>query len=355
VAFLPRAADGASSTAPTFADALATVLLDGVGAVGIRAARQLVDTPGLDSLLIAARGFSYADDVAASLGARAEAIELRPEDPLPTGVDAIATALPAALVADRATRALAAGVPFASTVDDADAIDALLELDEPARHAGVLLATGCGLAPGLADVLARHAADALDAVDEIHVARAGSAGPASTAAVRRSRREPAVEWCDGEWREERHPTPELVWFPDPIGARECVPVTVGVALLVGAFPGVRRVTVRLAEPLSRRLTWPGRRGLDEEWGSTRVEVWGWRGQARESMVYGVIDRTAIAAGTVLAVTAARLAGIAPGLAARNGPSAGAHGLAALVEPVPFLAELARRGVKAAVFEGVAVA
>jgi len=73
------------------------------------------------------------------------------------------------------------------------------------------------------------------------------------------------------------------------------------------------------------------------------------------MVYGVIDRTAIAAGTVLAVAAARLAGIAPGLAARKGPSAGAHGLAALVEPVPFLAELARRGVKAAVFEGVAVA
>jgi hypothetical protein len=355
VAFLPRAAAGASSTPPTFADPLATVLLDGVGAVGIRAARQLVDTPGLDSLLIAARGLSFADDVAASLGARAEAIELRPEDPLPMGVDAIATALPAALVADRAKRALAAGVPFVSTVDDADAIDAVLELGEPARHAGVLLAAGCGLAPGLADVLARHAADALDAVDEIHVARAGSAGPASTAAVRRSRREPAVEWCDGDWREERHPTPELVWFPDPIGARECVPVTVGVALLVRAFPGVRRVTVRLAEPLSRRLTWPGRRGLDEGWGSTRVEVWGWRGQARESMVYGVIDRTAIAAGTVLAVTAARLAGIAPGLAARNGPSAGAHGLAALVEPVPFLAELARRGVKAAVFEGVAVA
>jgi hypothetical protein len=73
------------------------------------------------------------------------------------------------------------------------------------------------------------------------------------------------------------------------------------------------------------------------------------------MVYGVIDRTAIAGGTVLALTAARVAGAAPGLAARSGPVVGVHGLAALVEPVPFLAELARRGVKAAVFEGVAVA
>ena len=334
---------------------MATVLLDGLGAVGIRAARQLVDTPGLDTLLITARGSAHAAEIAASLGARAEAIELRPDDPLPTGVDAVAAALPGALADARAKRALASGVPFTSTVDDGAAIDALLDLDEPARSAGVLLAPGCGLAPGLADVLARHAADALDAVDEIHVARAGAAGPACTAAVRRSRRDPAIEWRDGDWRDERRPNPELVWFPDPIGSRECAPVAVGVALLVRAFPGVRRVTVRFAEPVSRRVTWLGRRGLDDGWGSTRVEVWGWRGQARESMVYGLIDRTAIAAGTVLAVTAARLAGIAPGLAARTGPAAGVHGLAALVEPVPFLAELARRGVKAAVFEGVAVA
>jgi len=334
---------------------VATVLLDGIGAVGIRAARQLVDTPGLDTLLITARGSSHAAEIAASLGERAEAIELSPDDALPAGVDAVAVALPGALVAPRAKRALAAGIPFTSTVDDAAAIDTLLEFDEPARSAGVLVAPGCGLAPGLADVLARHAADALDSVDEIHVARAGAAGPACTATVRRSRRDPAVEWRDSDWRDERHPNPELVWFPDPIGSRECAPVAVGVALLVRAFPGVKRVTVRFAEPVSRRVTWLGRRGLDEGWGSTRVEVWGWRGQARESMVYGVIDRTAIAAGTVLAVTAARLAGIAPGLAARSGPASGVHGLAALVEPVPFLAELARRGVKAAVFEGVAVA
>jgi hypothetical protein len=334
---------------------VATVLLDGLGAVGIRAARQLVDTPGLDTLLINGRRSAHAAEIAASLGARAEAIELRPDDPLPVGVDAAAAALPGALVAPLAKRAIAAGVPFTSTVDDAATIDAVLDLAEPARSAGVLLAPGCGIAPGFADVLARHAADALDAVDEIHVARAGAAGPACTAAVRRSRREPAVEWRDGDWRDERRPNSELVWFPDPIGSRECAPVAVGVALLVRAFPGVRRVTMRFAEPVSRRVTWLGRRGLDEGWGSTRVEVWGWRGHARESMVYGLIDRTAIAAGTVLAVTAARLAGIAPGLAARSGPASGVHGLAALVEPVPFLAELARRGVKAAVFEGVAVA
>ena len=348
-------AAGGSSTARTSADPLVTILLDGAGAVGIRAARQLVDTPGVDRLLVSARGSSPAEEVAAALGRRAEAVDLRPDDPLPEGVNAVAAALPAALVVARAQRALEAGIPFASSVDDADATAALLDLDEAARSARVVVAPGCGLAPGLADVLSRHAADALDSVDEIHVARAGAAGAASAAAVRRARRETPVEWRDGDWHEERRRDPELVWFPDPIGARECEPVATGVALLVRAFPGVRRVTVRLAEPPPRKLAWPGRRGLDEGWGSTRVEAWGWRNQVRESMVYGVIDRTAVAAGTVLAVATARLAGVAPGLCGRDGHHGGVHGLAALVEPVPFLAELARRGVKAAVFEGVRVA
>ena len=59
----------------------------------------------------------------------------------------------------------------------------------------------------------------------------------------------------------------------------------------------------------------------------------------------------MAAGAVLAVVAARLAGTL-------GPvmkQPGVQGLGVLLEPVPFLAELAQRGVRAAVFEGVPVA
>jgi hypothetical protein len=84
----------------------------------------------------------------------------------------------------------------------------------------------------------------------------------------------------------------------------------------------------------------------------RAEVWGWRGRERATVVYGAIERTAVAAGTVLAVATAWLAGALPGI----GESVpGAVGLGAAVKPVPFLAELSRRGVKAAVFEGVPVA
>jgi len=126
-----------------------------------------------------------------------------------------------------------------------------------------------------------------------------------------------------------------------------------VELLVSANPGAGRVTARLGVPPNKRFTPPGRRDPGLGWGAVRVEAWGWRGTARTSVVYGVIERTAVAAGTVLGVTGACLAGAIPGLSTL--PAIGAFGLGAVVEPVPFLAELARRGVKAAAFEGVAVA
>jgi hypothetical protein len=85
----------------------------------------------------------------------------------------------------------------------------------------------------------------------------------------------------------------------------------------------------------------------------RVEAWGWQGPTRASVVYGVIERTGVAAGTVLAMAAGWLAGVLPEVAA--GPAPGAFALGSVVKPVPFLAELGHRGVKAAAFEGVAVA
>jgi hypothetical protein len=57
-----------------------------------------------------------------------------------------------------------------------------------------------------------------------------------------------------------------------------------------------------------------------------------------------MDRPAAAAGSVAAVAAWF---VATGRVVRSG----AGGLAELVEPIPFLGELARRGVRAAVFEG----
>jgi hypothetical protein len=76
----------------------------------------------------------------------------------------------------------------------------------------------------------------------------------------------------------------------------------------------------------------------------RVEVRGRHGEVRSDRVLGAVDRPAVAAGAVAAL-AARW--VVDGRLTRTG----AGGLASLVDPGPFLAALAERGVKAAVFEG----
>ncbi len=141
-----------------------------------------------------------------------------------------------------------------------------------------------------------------------------------------------------------------MWFPDPVGARECQLVDGGVELLVAAFPGLERASVRFAPapPSGRPWARLAGRGTGDGWAGARVEVDGRRGVAWETLVYGVVERAEVAAGTVLALTAAHLAGSAT-FGERTPP--GSTGLAGVVDPVAFLGELAARGVRAAAFEG----
>jgi len=334
---------------------VSSVLLVGAGATGARAARQLVDTQRVTRIVVADREPARAAALADALGAAADTTPL--DQPFPEGIDAVASAVPARAGALVAQRAIDVGVPVAAVADDRDGVAALLALDGAAREAGVLVAAGCGLVPGLGDVLARHAADALDRPDEAHVARVGAAGPACIAALRRARHEPALEWADDAWHVPDRRGHQLVWFPDPVGARECEIVAPGVELLREAVPELERASVRVGEVPVRRsaVALVRRKPLDDGWAGARVEVWGWRDGGRDAVVYGVIERPAVAAGTVLAVTAAALAGALADVEWRTPHPKGAQGLGAVVDPTTFLAELARRGVKAAVFEGFAVA
>ena len=224
-------------------------LVAGVGAVGTRAARQLVDTPGVTEVLLADLDTDRMATVAEALGDKASVHAFTPGDPLPEGLDVVACALPAGLDHAVANAAIGAGVPFVSTDDDHDAIEAIRALQPNALSAGVTLALGCGFAPGLADVLVAPRPRVFHAVDEIRVARVGWAGPSSVATVRHARRASVRSWQDNGWREQ-HPHGEtLVWFPDPIGGHDCSIVTGGGALLVDAFPGVPRISM-----LDRRAT-----------------------------------------------------------------------------------------------------
>lgn len=337
---------------------MTTVLLVGAGVVGRRATRQLAETPGVDRVLVADREGGRAREVAKAVGSPVEVVGWSPAADLPAGVGAVAVVAGATSEVAIAQRAIEAGVPAALCSDDAGVTSALLQLDPAARAAGVSIAVGCGLAPGLSDVLARHAADALDEVTEVHVARAGSAGPACLQSAEDAAHGSVDEWRNGAWTRERAGSGRgLVWFPDPVGGRDCRRVASGqAALLVDAFPGLRRASMRMA---GGRAAPGGSAGAgngryrrrrpdpDGEWGAVWVEVRGRRGRAEELFVYGAVDRMAFASATVLAVSTAWLAGVAE--APVRTP--GVHGLAALVDPVPFLADLSRRGVQAATFEG----
>ena len=282
-------------------------------------------------------------------------IDWQPGTPIPDGVDAVACAVPAGDDVTIVRDALEAGVPVrvGHRRHHRDPGPARARR-APRREAGVPVIVGAGLAPGLSDVLVRHAADGLDTIDDVNVARWGAAGDASASTVRVALADRGAELRDGEIVPlAKRGGEELIWFPNPVDARGCEPVSNGLELLLHAVPGLGRATIRFSRPEKPGWTLPRRADPVNEWGAIRVEVWGTRGPTHEPVVYGAIERTEIAAGTVLALTrrgAGRRAARAGGARARACTVSGGSWC-----PRAFLAELARRGVKVAVFEGVPVA
>ena len=323
------------------------VLVCGAGAVGARAARHLVADAGIERVLVHDTDRKRQAAVVASLGDHARAVD----EPDPAGADIVLLASPAGRQLAVARRAVGAGRHVVSVADSVGAVEGLLDLHAEARERGVVVAVGAGFGPGLSCVLARHASGELDTVDEVHVAHHGTGGPACARQHHNALRRVGLDWRDHSWR--RRPPGsgrELCFFPDPIGGSDCYRAALPDALLlVPAFPGVSRVTARRAATRRDRLTagLPMLRPPHAEGriGGLRVEVRGRRGQARDTIVLGAVDRPAVAAGTVAAVTARWVA-------SGRTSGTGAAGLAALVEPLPFLHELARAGVRAAVFEGI---
>ena len=320
----------------------------GAGAVGARTVRQLASSSGVSQVTVADADPRRAASVCAAIGepARVRAMPVGPS--WASGAQVAVLATPGPQRPD-AERLLEAGVPVVSTADGLEEVRALLGLDDEATVRGLAVVLGAGFGPGLTDVLVGHAAATFDAIDEIHVSRLGTGGPSCARQHHRALAGEATEWRDGAWAHRRAGSGrELVWFPDPIRAADCYRAAVpDPLLLVQAFPGVRRVSARLAANRRDRLTAhlpmlrPPHR--DTGLGAVRIEVRGRRGPARDVAVLGAIDRPAVAAGAVAALAA---------LAVASGEVApGARGLAGSVETVPFLAELARRGVKAATFTG----
>jgi hypothetical protein len=311
-------------------------------------ARHLSSTAGAEPLVIVDELEARSRLLAESIGPGAE---WRPwSENLLNGCEVVVLAVPRD-VRPLAEAALERGVHVVSVGGHEWDVRPLLELDAEARERSCHVVVGAGFSPGFSCLLARHAGATFDEVEEIHVARTGTGGPACARQHRRGLLRSCVDWRDGTWVRRRGGSGrELCWFPDPLRGQDCYRAGSGDALLLApAFPGVGRVTSRVAaSPRERVLSvLPHPRSPQPEGpiGGIRVEVRGRRGQASDVVVLGVVDRPAAAAGTVAAV-AARWA--VESRLARTG----AAGLAELVpEALPFMRQLADRGVRAAVFEG----
>ena len=322
----------------------------GAGAVGARAVRQLASAPEVEAITVSDLDGARAERVVRAI-AEPERVTVSPVGSWPPAADVGILALPSGTHRLAAERLLTAGAHVVSAGDDVDDVRALLDLDIEATVRDLTIVVGAGFAPGLTCVLAAHAAAAFDAVHEIHVAKVGTGGPACARQHHDALAAESIDWRLGAWRRRQGGSGrELCWFPDPVGGQDCYRAAMPDALLlVPAFPGIERVTARMGatrrDRLTARLPMLRKPHPEGRMGAVRVELRGARGPQRDVLVYGAMDRPAVAAGTVAAVTAMLLA-------SGDARRAGAGGLAELVEPAPFLTELARRGVKAAAFSGI---
>jgi saccharopine dehydrogenase-like NADP-dependent oxidoreductase len=269
--------------------------------------------------------------------------------------------------------AIEARKPYVSICDDYDAAQDVMLLDARARARGVTVLSGLGWTPGVTNVLARRAAASLDRVEEIRVAWASSAADSKGHAVVLhtlhifSGLVPSFE--EGRpVRVDAGSGRERVRFPEPVGEVDVFhvghpePVT-----LPQNFPDVRRVTLkgglvegllsdlaiglariglastprrrellrRAIEPLVPLLGRVGRPG--SPCSAARVDVLGTREGRPARLCSGAAAPMAVLTGVPLALGALMLGRKAiaqPGVLAPE----------ACIDPDPFLAELARRGI-----------
>ncbi len=322
------------------------IAIVGCGTVGARAARQLVTVAGVNELLL----FDSAEGVASRLAVViGQPASVGSGSVLDHAVDAVILAFPPPQFRLAEELALA-GVHVVCTSDDVQDVKQSLLLDGILRQNGVSLVIGAGFSPGLTDVLSLHASVDFDEVDEVHVAKFGTAGPACARQHHAALAAEAIDFRDGEWITRPGGSGrELCWFPDPIGGADCYRGALPEALLLHRlFPDATRLTARMSatrrDRLTSRLPMMRKPHAEAGPGAVRTEVRGRLRGVAGSTVLACMDRASVASGAVAALALS---------AVINNPAVhrGAGGLAEFVEPVPFLAELARRGVKCARFEG----
>jgi saccharopine dehydrogenase-like NADP-dependent oxidoreductase len=365
-------------------DGLSILVLGATGAMGRRTAAELARTPEVGRVVVAGRARASLDELHAFLGGprgKGEPVLLRSPDArdltdLFARVDAVVSCVgPSAPVELQFVEAsVAARVPYVSLCDDARVTRAALE--PSTRREGPTIVLGCGLRPGLTNLLFALAAADMDSVDAASIAIAGSVssekGPASELHYLECLDEDVAVLTEG--RLEVNPagsSPHLVFFPDPVGWVETFPC---------AHPEV--FTLRRSQPNMRSLEW--RFGLVERpamdalraasalglarsagrrrgwlrvsssvmpllerfssarggWTAARVDVWGTRGGHSAETSIAVVDHLSN-------LVTVPLAHVAVELASKRLDKPGVWTADEALDAAAVLGHLARRGVRIA--------
>ncbi len=149
-------------------------VVGGAGAMGRFAVRGIAELEAADRILIADLDLARAEQVAASIGSIAEAVELDATDPVAMSrvfaeSDVVLNAMgPFAKFGTPILRAaLDAQCDYIDIDDDWQSTIEAFEFDEQARDSGLRAVIGLGASPGTTNICARIAASRLDTVDDL--------------------------------------------------------------------------------------------------------------------------------------------------------------------------------------------
>ena len=325
------------------------LILGATGAIGRRVAAELAQAPDVEQVVVAGRDAGKAERIASLLGKRASARVLDLSDaravtgPAREADVVVCAAGPHYLFEVDVVRAVIdAGTNYVSLCDDQSVAARVLSMNNAARDAGVTVVSGCGLSPGLTNLLIAIARDEVDEIEEIDIAVAASSadtpGSATTLHFLTQMSEPAEAISDhGTERARAGTSPRLVYFPDPVGWVETFRSGhPEITTLPRTYPGLRslrfriglteraamdvvrasstvgligtekkrRLWMRLSEPLRPAIELLPPRGAP--WTAARVDVRGRVDGRPRTTSLGVVDHLANLAAVPLAQAALEL-------------------------------------------------
>lgn len=368
------------------------LVLGGAGAMGTVTVRDLAESPDVSKVIVGDVLVERANQLKSLVGS--EKVSVRRVDVSNCAglvesmkeADVVANATPYHLNVQIMKAAMNAGKSLVDLGGVYYTTQKQLELNEEAKKAGITVVPGCGLAPGITDILAKYAAGKLDAIDEVHI-KYGEVNltPAkykwSFRTVLEEYTTGPVVYQNGEYNKlPPFSGKQIVKFPEPIGERTCcyglysgvatLPRTIGKGVKVVDCLMVHReedeqrikvlnemgltssepidfkgVTVSPREFLIRCAPPPDAKAKDVAGAIVEVigEKAGEKTKCTYSLVHSYHEKYGVSALAYL--TGVPLSIASQMLAKRENPELGVLPPEVAVKPKPFFAELTKRDIK----------